>query len=110
MSANRKRVEFQVWDSEVAFISKSIPDFLIARDQGGNIKLQHLLDSLRKHYNLHTSEDSHLISYYNQDYDCYVMAGKYGSLTLDTLPEYSVGECIRLKFRVTLNQIVNTEA
>ena len=110
MSAHRKRVEFQVWDSQKVFVTKVIPDFLIARDIGGNIKLQHLLDSLRKHYNLHSSEDSHLVSYYNQDYDCYVLAGKYGSLTLETLPEEAVGECIRLKFRVVLNQIVNTEA
>lgn len=62
------RVSFEVWDSERAFLTKDLPEFLISRDQTGAVKLKPLLESLKKHYNLLTSEDSHSISYFNEQY------------------------------------------
>lgn len=77
MSTTRKRVSFEVFDSEGVIYSKDLSDVCIPIDFEGNIKLKSLLDSLRKHFNLGGSEDFHLISYYSEPYDCFVLCGQY---------------------------------
>lgn len=109
MIAAHKRVHFQVLDSEGVILDKQVDDVFIPRDAEGNVWLRFLLDSLRKHFNLSTSEDRHLISYFCEPLDVFVLAGQYPDLQISSLPQSHIGDTLYLKMRKVLVQVVNSE-
>ena len=106
MPTMRKRVQLSVFDSEGCILERDLPDVLMPRDLDGCIKLQPLLDSLKKHYNLAASESSHLVSLFNTEYDCFCLAGPYGNLKQPALSDEETGPTLQLKLRICLEQVV----
>lgn len=90
-------------------MDKIVEDIFIPRDASGHVWLRFLVDSLRKHFSLSTSEDKHLISYFSEPNDVFVLAGQYPNLNIQTISPDQLGDTIFLKFRKVLVQVVNSE-